>query len=358
MAFPPLFVERRPCEVFLNGRYQPNLLKKIQTPGQIRYNRGQEAAAAGASAAEAVDRSSEMSGNAMEIVQETQFGGYPLRRGKVRDIYDLGEEILLVATDRISAYDVVLPTPIPAKGVMLTQISKFWFSFFDGTVPHHLIEVVTDRAPAGLEEHLPKLRGRTMRCRKTEVVPIECVVRGYLAGSGWKDYQQTGSVCGVRLPAGLGQCQKLATPIFTPATKVDNGHDENISFDEACQQVGRSCMTLLRDRSIDLYQRAADYARGRGIIVADTKFEWGRLKGEYLLIDEVLTPDSSRFWPADRYGPGRDQDSFDKQYVRNYLTMLATAGRWDKTPPGPELPADIVANTASKYREALERLTK
>ncbi len=293
-----------------------------------------------------------------EVVTETWFTAYPVRRGKVRDVYDLGDEILLVATDRISAYDIVLPTPIPGKGVMLTQLSKFWFDFFADTVAHHLIEVVKQQAPPGLEEHLSQLRGRTMRCRKTNVVPIECVVRGFLAGAGWKDYQRTGVVCGIPLPPGLQQCEQLPEPIFTPATKATEGHDENISFDEACKLVGDDCMTLLRNRSIELYMNAADYARDRGIIIADTKFEWGIRDGEYLLVDEVLTPDSSRFWPADEYEPGRDQDSFDKQYVRNYLTTLVEAGRWDKTPPGPDLPADIVANTTAKYREAMTRLTE
>ncbi len=291
-------------------------------------------------------------------VTETQFSNYPVRRGKVRDIYDLGDEILLVATDRISAYDVVLPTPIPQKGVMLTSISKFWFEFFCDTVPHHLIEVVDEQAPPGLEPHLEQLRGRTMRCRKAEVVPIECVVRGYLAGSGWTDYQYSGAVCGVQLPQDMIQCQKLPEPIFTPATKADEGHDENISFDRACQLVGEACMSTLRDRSIDLYMRAADHARARGIILADTKFEWGERDGDYILIDEVITPDSSRFWPADKYEPGHDQDSFDKQYVRNYLTTLVEAGSWDKTPPGPRLPPDIVANTTAKYAEAVKRLTQ
>ncbi len=293
-----------------------------------------------------------------KVVMRTDLAGIPVRRGKVRDIYDLGDELLLVATDRISAYDVVLPTPIPGKGVMLTTISEFWFGFLADTVEHHLIEVLDKRAPSGLEKHLPELRGRTMRCRKTRVLPIEFVVRGYLAGSGWKDYRQTGAVCGVELPPGLKQCQQLPEPIFTPATKADEGHDENISFEEASARVGRDCMTTLRDRSVDLYRRAAEYARNRGILLADTKFEWGELEGEYLLIDEVLTPDSSRFWPAESYKPGRDQESFDKQYVRNYLTTLVDAGSWDKTPPGPPLPDPIVANTSAKYAEAVRRLTQ
>ena len=298
-----------------------------------------------------------MSTGAAEVVTHTRIPGYPLRRGKVRDVYDLGDEILLVATDRISAYDVVLPTPIPQKGAMLTRISRFWFGFFASTVPHHLIEVIEEQAPVGLEPHLPELRGRTMRCRKTQVVPIEFVVRGYLAGSGWNEYQRTGAVCGVELPAGLTQCAKLPEPIFTPSTKAAEGHDQNISFARACARVDRSCMTLLRDRSIDLYTRAAEHARGRGLILADTKFEWGEREGEYLLIDEVLTPDSSRFWPADQYEPGRDQESFDKQYVRNYLTTLVEAGKWDKAPPGPDLPREIVNHTAAKYAEAVRMLT-
>lgn len=267
------------------------------------------------------------------VVTETRLPIYPVRRGKVRDVYDLGDQVLLVATDRISAYDVVLPTPIPGKGVILTRISKFWFEFFADSVPHHLIDVVEDVAPPGLEDHLSQLHGRTMRCRKTKVVPIEFVVRGYLAGSGWKDYQRTGAVCGITLRPGLRQCERLDEPIFTPSTKAEAGHDENITYEDACRLVGDDVMALLRDRSISLYEKAAEYARSRGIIIADTKFEWGLRDGEYLLIDEVLTPDSSRFWPADVYEPGRDQDSFDKQYVRNYLTTLVEAGKWNKTPP-------------------------
>ncbi len=292
------------------------------------------------------------------VVMETQLEGYPLRRGKVRDIYDLGDEILLVATDRISAYDVVLPTPIPGKGALLTRVSAFWFGYFADSVPHHLLEVVTDRAPPGLDDHLPELRDRTMRCKKTRVVPIECVVRSYLAGSGWKEYQRTGAVCGIELPPGLQECERLPEPIFTPAMKADQGHDENISFAEACARIGTDTMSLLRDRSINLYIEAAAYAQQRGLIIADTKFEWGLRDGEHLLIDEVLTPDSSRFWPADDYEPGRDQESFDKQYVRNYLTRLVEAGKWHKTPPGPVLPDEVVANTAAKYREAVTRLTQ
>lgn len=289
---------------------------------------------------------------------QTSIPDVPVRRGKVRDVYDLGDELLLVATDRISAYDVVLPTPIPHKGVMLTHISKFWFDLFTDTVSHHLIELIEEAAPPGLEAYIDQLRGRTIRCIKTKVVPIECVVRGYLAGSGWKEYQRSGAVCGVSLPAGMKQCEKIPEPIFTPATKADEGHDENISFEKACDLVGTEVMTLLRDKSLELYNKAAAYTLKRGINLADTKFEFGERDGDYLLIDEIFTPDSSRFWPADKYEAGRDQESFDKQYVRNYLTTLVEAGKWDKTPPGPELPDDIVANTAAKYREAMERLTQ
>ncbi|MFH0983220.1 MAG: phosphoribosylaminoimidazolesuccinocarboxamide synthase [Planctomycetota bacterium] len=295
--------------------------------------------------------------DAENLVTQTTLPGYPCRRGKVRDIYDLGDEILLVATDRISAYDVVLPTPIPGKGAMLTRISAFWFDRFSRTVPHHLIEVLDAPMPAGLEPYADNLRGRTMRCRKCSVVPIECVVRGYLTGSGWQEYQATGRVCGLALPAGLKPCAKLPEPIFTPATKAAQGHDENITCEQAGRIAGREVMDLLRRQSLDLYRRAAEYALTRGIIIADTKFEWGRRGDEFLLIDEVLTPDSARFWPAEHYQPGRDQESFDKQFVRNYLSELCAAGRWNKTPPGPELPDPVVRRTAAKYREAVERLT-
>ncbi len=291
------------------------------------------------------------------VVVETSLSNLPSRRGKVRDIYDLGDKLLLVACDRISAFDVVIPSAIPEKGLLLTALSEFWFHKFADLTQHHLIEVVQDRPPEGLEKYADQLRGRSMLCRKCDVVPIECVVRGYITGSGWKDYQRTGAVCGIELPAGLRQCEKLAEPIFTPATKADEGHDENISFEQACAAVGSDTMTSLRDKSIEYYQAGADYARERGVIIADTKFEWGWFDGQLILIDEVLTPDSSRFWPADDYEAGRDQDSFDKQYVRNYLQGLVDAGQWDKTPPAPELPPDIVLNTTRKYIEAYERLT-
>ncbi len=297
-----------------------------------------------------------MNQDATTVVTRTEIPGFPVRHGKVRDIYDLGDRLMLVATDRISAYDVVMPTPIPGKGQMLTGLSKFWFEHFDGMVPNHFIEVVEDKAPAGFEDHLNELRGRATICQKGEVVPIECVVRGYLAGSGWVEYQKTQCVCGIKLPSGLKQCEQLPEPIFTPSTKAEVGHDENISFEQACEIAGEDVMAELRDRSLEIYTEARGYAGERGIIIADTKFEFGMIDGELLLIDEVLTPDSSRFWPADDYEPGRDQDSFDKQYVRNYLTTLVDAGKWDKTPPGPELPEEIVKNTAAKYAEALQSL--
>ena len=238
-------------------------------------------------------------GEDQAVVTRTELAGVPCRRGKVRDVYDLGNEMLLVATDRISAYDVVLPTPIPGKGKMLTGISKFWFEKYAADVSHHLLDVLDERMPPGLEAYADQLRGRTMRCRKCEIVPIECIVRGYLTGSGWKEYLASGRVCGIELPAGLKQCAKLPEAIFTPSTKADEGHDENITFEQAADIVGREVIEQLRNRSLDLYNRAAEYARTRGIIIADTKFEWGRCGDEILLVDEVLTPDSSRFWPAD-----------------------------------------------------------
>ncbi len=291
------------------------------------------------------------------------------RQGKVRDIYQCqttkGEDaLMIVATDRVSAFDVVMANGIPGKGVVLTQISTFWFDMiaehFGDRLQHHLIS--TDPADvAGLsDDQVTSLKGRVMVGRRCKVVPIECVVRGYLAGSGWKEYQQWRSVCGIKLPEGLKQCDKLPEPIFTPATKEDEGHDENISYERACELVGESLMSKLRSLSIDIYNLAHDYARSRGIILADTKFEFGvPLEGgtEPILIDEALTPDSSRFWPADEYEPGRDQVSYDKQYVRNYLQELVDNGRWDKMPPGPELPEEVVKNTLAKYLQAYSKLT-
>jgi phosphoribosylaminoimidazole-succinocarboxamide synthase len=285
------------------------------------------------------------------IVRETSLPGLPVRRGKVRDIYDLGDRILLVSTDRISAFDWVLPTPIPDKGRVLTQIAAFWFHLLGE--PNHLIS--TDVAQMNLPPEADRsvFAGRTTLCRKTEVVPIECVVRGYLAGSGWKEYQQQGTVCGIRLPAGLTESAQLPELIFTPSTKAATGHDENITFQRTMDLVGRELAEQLRDRSLRIFHRGVEYARQRGILIADTKFEFGLVDGELLLIDEVLTPDSSRFWPADHYAPGRSQPSFDKQFVRDWLSSTP----WDKNSPPPALPDDVVAKTRQKYIEAYERLT-
>jgi phosphoribosylaminoimidazole-succinocarboxamide synthase len=285
-------------------------------------------------------------------VIETSLAELPVRRGKVRDIYDLGDRLLLVSTDRISAFDWVLPSGIPDKGRVLTQLSRFWFNQLD--VPNHLLscDVNDFDLPAGVNRE--PLVGRSMLVRKTEVVPIECVVRGYLSGSGWKEYQESGAVGGIVLPQGLKESDQLPEPIFTPATKAAVGeHDENITFNETCQRVGRELAEELRRRSVEIYKRGAAYARERGIIIADTKFEFGQLDGELILIDEVLTPDSSRFWPVDAYEPGRGQPSFDKQFVRDWLTESG----WDKNSPPPQLPADVVSHTRAKYIEAFERVT-
>jgi len=291
--------------------------------------------------------------NPSPAVAQTNIPGFPVRRGKVRDMYDLGDCLLMVATDRISTYDCIHPTPIPGKGRVLTALSKFWFEFLADTVENHVITSDFGEFGHGLEPFADQLVGRSMLVRKAKVVPIECVARGYLAGSGWKDYQATGSVCGVSLPKGLRQCEKLPAPVFTPATKAESGHDENISIETAAASVGFNVMQGLRDLTLEVYRKAADYAASRGILIADTKFEFGFDGDRLLLIDEVLTPDSSRFWPADTYAPGRDQDSFDKQYVRNYVSGLG----WNKQPPAPPLPPEIVDKTLAKYLEAFRRLT-
>lgn len=278
----------------------------------------------------------------------------PVRRGKVRDVYDMGGQLLIVATDRISAYDVVMPNGIPDKGKLLTALSLFWFEKFGGQFPNHLIASEVSQYPPRVQPFADQLAGRSMYVTKVRVIPIECVARGYLAGSGWKEYQKTQTVCGIKLPPGLRQCEKLPEPIFTPATKEESGHDINIGFDEMVRRVGSEIATTLRDRTLALYTAASDYARTRGVIIADTKFEFGQLPdGRIILVDEVLTPDSSRFWPADQYEPGHDQPSFDKQFVRNYLE----AQPWDKTPPAPRLPEDVVAGTRQRYVEAYEKLT-
>ncbi len=287
---------------------------------------------------------------------ETNLPGLELRRGKVRDIYDLGNRLLLVSSDRISAFDWVLPTGIPDKGRVLTYVSNFWFDFLDE--PNHLLSTEVREFDLPAEIELEPLDGRSILVRKTKVVPIECVVRGYLAGSGWKEYQQNGQVCGIQLPEGLVESDRLPEPIFTPATKAELGdHDENISFERMCEQVGTELSEELRRRSLALYHRGAAHALEQGIIVADTKFEFGVVKGkhndgELILIDEVMTPDSSRFWPADQYQPGQGQPSFDKQFVRDWLSNCG----WDKNSQPPELPADVVAKTREKYIEACERI--
>jgi phosphoribosylaminoimidazole-succinocarboxamide synthase len=278
---------------------------------------------------------------------------FPARRGKVRDVYDLGDALLIVATDRISAFDCIMPNGIPGKGKLLSRISRFWFERFASIQPHHLIETDADRFPDALAPYRDVLCGRSMVVKKAEVVPIECVARGYLAGSGWKEYQQSQTVCGIALPAGLRQCERLPAPIFTPATKAETGHDENIAFERMVEIVGAATAEDLRDRTLRLYAAAAEYAATRGILIADTKFEFGRLAdGQIILIDEALTPDSSRFWPVDRYAPGREQESFDKQFVRNWLETRS----WNKQPPAPALPDDVIAGTLQRYREAAERL--
>ncbi len=287
------------------------------------------------------------------VVMQTHLPGIDIRRGKVRDIYDFGDELLIVATDRISAYDVVMPTGIPDKGRILTQLSLFWFTFLSEITPNHLVTADMKKMPEAVRAQAALFADRTMKVRKVNVYPIECVVRGYLAGSGWREYQAGGTVCGIELPEGLKQCEALPEPIFTPATKAETGHDENISFARMAEIVGEDVARTLRERTLEVYHRAAAYAKERGILIADTKLEWGDLGGELVLADEVFTPDSSRFWPADVYAPGRDQPSFDKQFVRNWLDTLD----WDKTPPGPPLPEEIVRKTRAKYAEAYKRLT-
>ncbi|HAO78616.1 MAG TPA: phosphoribosylaminoimidazolesuccinocarboxamide synthase [Verrucomicrobia subdivision 3 bacterium] len=294
------------------------------------------------------------------ILQFDLPGLKKVRSGKVREVYDLGDSFLLVASDRISAFDVIMPNGIPRKGEVLTQISHFWFEKFSALVPNHLLAGANDPLPKNLQPFTAQLARRSMIVKKAKPLAIECIVRGYLSGSGWKEYKKSQTVCGIKLPAGLTESAELPEPIFTPSTKAEAGHDENISFDEACKIVGPELATQARDLSLKIYRAGRDYARQRGIIIADTKFEFGlesgsdaSSRGKLILIDEVLTPDSSRFWPADQYAPGRGQPSFDKQFVRDYLETLD----WNKTPPGPKLPDDVVAKTSAKYLEAYEKLT-
>jgi phosphoribosylaminoimidazole-succinocarboxamide synthase len=287
------------------------------------------------------------------VLQLNLPGIKKVKSGKVRDIFDLGESLLFVASDRISAFDCVMPNGIPRKGEVLTQISYFWFAQTQSFQPNHLLSHSGDSLPSVLQPFSAQLTGRSMIVKKAEPLAIECVVRGYLAGSGWKEYQQSQTVCGVKLPSGLRESSELPEAIFTPATKAETGHDENISFEQATKIVGEDIALKARDASLKIYNFARDYARKRGIIIADTKFEFGMFNGELILIDEVLTPDSSRFWPADQYQPGKGQPSYDKQFVRDYLETLD----WNKTPPAPPLPPEVVSRTQAKYLEAYERLT-
>ena len=288
-------------------------------------------------------------------VIETNFKGLNLiKRGKVRDIYDLGDELLMVATDRISAFDVVMPDPIPEKGKILTGISLFWFDIMKPLLPNHVISGNVDDYPESCRPYADVLRGRSMFVKKTEPLPIECIVRGYLSGSGWNDYQASGEVCGIKLPEGLKESAKLPEPVFTPSTKAETGvHDINIDMNEAIKMIGKDVAAKVETLSIEIYKKGADLAQKKGIIIADTKFEFGILGNELMLIDEILTPDSSRFWPLASYRPGGSQKSYDKQYLRDYLLSIS----WNKKPPAPALPQDVISNTHNKYREAYRQLT-
>jgi phosphoribosylaminoimidazole-succinocarboxamide synthase len=288
------------------------------------------------------------------LIESSLPGVERVGRGKVRDIYAVGNDrLLIVATDRISAFDVVLPTPIPRKGEVLTQLSLFWFDFLKDVVPNHLITAKVDEYPENLKQYRDQLEGRSMLVKKLEMFPVECVARGYVVGSGWKDYQRTGAICGISLPTGLRECGKLPEAIFTPATKAETGHDENISIAQAGEIIGADWADRLKNLTIDIYDRASQHGLACGLIIADTKLEFGLLDGQIVLGDEVLTPDSSRYWPLELYQPGRAQESYDKQYVRDYLETLD----WNKTPPGPELPDEVVENTSAKYLEAYFTLT-
>jgi len=290
-----------------------------------------------------------------QTVSSVKLDGIPFfKRGKVREIYELGDKLLIISTDRISCFDVILPTPIPAKGEVLTQVSKFWFKFTRDIIDNHMLSAEVEQFPSRLEPYRDILKGRSMLVKKAEPLPVECVVRGYLSGSGWREYKQTQAICGIKLPADLKESDKLPEIIFTPSTKADVGHDMNVTQRYIEQQIGKDLAQRLRAVSIRLYKKASEYAEKRGIIIADTKFEFGKIGDKVILIDEVLTPDSSRFWPKDQYTPGKPQPSFDKQFVRDYLDTLD----WDKTPPGPELPEEIVTKTQEKYQQALSIITR
>jgi phosphoribosylaminoimidazole-succinocarboxamide synthase len=285
------------------------------------------------------------------LMLNSAIPGMTPRRGKVRDVYDFGDRLLFVATDRISAFDYVLPNAIPRKGEVLTRLSQFWFDLL--AVPHHFLSDDPQQLPLPAGTDVASLRGRSMVVRRTDVIPIECVARGYLSGSGWKEYQQSGTVCGIPLPAGLQESSRLPTPIFTPATKAETGHDENISFERTAELIGQSLAEQLRELTLSIYQRGCQHAAAKGIIIADTKFEFGIRDGQVILIDEVMTPDSSRFWPADLWQPGRGQASFDKQFVRDWLLSSG----WDRNSPPPQLPDEVVQRTSARYIEAWQRLT-
>ncbi len=288
------------------------------------------------------------------LVTQTELPGIKrVAQGKVRDIFEVGEHLLIVATDRLSAFDVVLPDPIPDKGWVLTQLSMFWFERFQGLVPSHVVETDAAKFPAGLVPYREQLDGRAMLVRRAKPLPVECVVRGYLAGSGWNDYEKTGAVCGIKLPAGMKQAERLPEPIFTPSTKATAGHDENITQEQAAALVGADVAREIREVSLNIYSRAAEYALDRGITIADTKFEFGLYQGKLMWIDEALTPDSSRFWSVAEYKVGMSPPSFDKQFVRDYLLSI----KWDKTPPAPRLPAEVIKGTSDRYREAYRLIT-
>ena len=289
----------------------------------------------------------------MSIVTATNLPLKVFKKGKVRDVYDVDDSLLLIVTDRISAFDYVLPEPIPYKGVCLTQISKFWFDFFKDMIPSHVVSTDIAEFPTELQLHKDVLAGRSMLVKKAEVFPIECIVRGYISGSAWKSYQKDGTVCGIKLPNGLKESDKFDEPLFTPSTKAESGHDINISFDDMKKLIGDDFAEKLKELSLEIYKAGAEYARKKGIIIADTKFEFGRIGDQIILVDEVLTPDSSRFWPADLYEPGRSQPSFDKQFVRDYLTSTG----WDKNSDPPHLPEEVIDETQKKYQDAYEKLT-
>jgi phosphoribosylaminoimidazole-succinocarboxamide synthase len=289
-----------------------------------------------------------------QAVFETQLPGCDLRaRGKVRDVYNAGDRLVIVATDRLSAFDYILPTPIPDKGRVLTQTTLFWLGLLDGILPNHFVSANVEDYPDPFPRYRDQLEGRSMLVRRANMIEVECVARGYVSGSGWKDYQKTGAICGIDLPAGLRESDQLPEPIFTPATKAQSGHDENISFETVAERIGVELAERLRSYTLQIYNRAAQYAESRGILIADTKFEFGFLGEELILADEVLTPDSSRFWPRSLYSPGGPQPSYDKQFVRDYLESI----RWNKRPPAPALPPDVIAKTSEKYREAYRVLS-